>query len=235
VRLANDPSLCELPEDSIAKNDAPSSISAQSKFDIISHDTFQKEIATKKSNSPRKPFVLGSNWERSTGGLDDADRKTIGDLYYKASSVFEFGLGESTRVSAATQVPRYAGADSDPEWVGMARDTSIEQNMDHFRFYLADIGAIKLGGYPKKGHQTKSSYNYIVSALMAEQEAFDAYLVDGRYRVACACASYLHAIKHGGNLDVVRVAIHDNDKRPRKYWVFEEVADVEVRKYGSIN
>ena len=229
--LVSDPTQCwELPEGSIAKNDAPSSISAQSKFDIISHETFQKAVATNMSNSPRKPFVLDSNWEREGGGLDDADRQTIGDLYYKASSVFEFGLGESTRIAAATQVPRYAGVDSDPAWVGMARGISIELKMDHFRFYLSDIGPTVRWGYPVNRTLTKISYNYIVSALMAEQEAFDVYLVDGRMRVACACASFLHAIKHGGNLGVVRVAIHDNHKKNyRGYGVFEQVADVEIR------
>jgi len=228
--LVSDPTKCwELPEGLIAKNDAPSSISAQSKFDTISHETFQKAVATKKSDSPRKPFVLDSNWERGGGGLDDADRQTIGDLYYKASSVFEFGLGESTLIAAATQVPRYAGVDSDPAWVGMARDTSIKQKMDHFRFYLSDIGPTVLWGYPTNGGLAKISYNYLVSALMAEQEAFDVYLVDGRMRVACACVSFLHAIKHGGNLGVVRVAIHDNNQKGRKYDVFEQVADVEIR------
>ena len=89
----------------------------------------------------------------------------------------------------------------------------------------------------------KNEYDYQVAALMAEKQAFDVYLVDGRYRVACACLSFLHAIKHRG-VDLasqVRVGIHDNhangkigiNKKPRArnrhYDVFQEVADAEIQ------
>ena len=72
---------------------------------------------------------------------------------------------------------------------------------------------------------------------MAEKQAFDVYLVDGRYRVACACLSFLHAIKHRG-VDLasqVRVGIHDNDQNEkdgtynRHYEIFQEVADAEIQ------
>lgn len=77
--------------------------------------------------------------------MDDADRLTLGDLYYNANSVFEYGLGESTLIAAHTGVPRYAGIDSDAEWVAQARKNS---KLDHFRFNFADIGAIQAWGNP---------------------------------------------------------------------------------------
>ena len=48
-----------------------------------------------------------------------------------------------------------------------------------------------------------------------ELDAFDFYLVDGRYRVACACASFLHALTRGGDMTRVRVGIHDFFVRPQ--------------------
>lgn len=198
------------------------------KFDSISHKLFRDAVSTSGENGKRKKFVLDENWERGDGGLDDADRRTLGELYYNASSVFEFGLGESTFIAAATNIPRYAGVDSDANWVGMAREKVINQDMDHFRFYFSDIGETKEWGYPEKD-LAKNPYDYQLSALMAEQEAFDVYMVDGRYRVACACLSFLHAIKHGGNLDTIRVAIHDNQQKERGYGIFQEVADVVIK------
>lgn len=224
------------------------------KFDFISKRLYKKAIAPPKTvgnvngntgngngngnnDNPRKPFVLDSNWVRGTGGLDDADRQTIGDLYFKASSVFEFGLGESTLIAAAVNVPRYAGVDSDAVWVSKARETAIASGMHHFRFYFSDIGETKTWGRPTLPDLAKSQYDYQLAALMAEPRAFDVYLVDGRYRVACACLSFLHAIKHGGDLSKVRVGIHDNNRNEkeginrtgRHYEVLQEVGDAEIQ------
>jgi len=234
------------------------------KFDVISKRLFEKAIAPPKTvgnenandnangtgngngnnangnnGNPRKPFVLDSNWVRGKGGLDDADRQTIGDLYFNASSVFEFGLGESTLIAAAVNVPRYAGVDSDAVWVSKARETAIASGMHHFRFYFGDIGETKSWGFPAISDLAKNEYDYQLAALMSEPRAFDVYLVDGRYRVACACLSFLHAIKHGsdGDLSKVRVGIHDNDRNHiqgmnnmgRHYEVLQEVADVEIQ------
>jgi hypothetical protein len=72
-----------------------------SKFDVIK-ETLYKE-ASKAAKNTRKKFTL-DGWERGTGGLDDDDRLVLGELYYNATSVFEYGLGESTRIAAATGV-----------------------------------------------------------------------------------------------------------------------------------
>lgn len=61
-------------------------------------------------------------------------------------------------------------------------------------------------------------------------KAFDVYMVDGRYRVACACIAFLHAMKYGGNMNRVRVLVHDNDETFRGYTVVEkEIGDVVIR------
>jgi len=175
----------------------------------------------------RQPFTL-DGWDRGSGGLDDDDRKLLGEIYFKANSVFEYGLGESTYIAAAVGVPRYAGVDSDPAWVVQAR---TKANMSHFRFSFADIGSTGNLGYPKDSTLQKIQYNYQVAPLQVENAPFDVYLVDGRYRVASACVCLLHAMSRGGDMEKVLVGIHDNDMGQRGYLIFVGVADiVEKRK-----
>eukprot|EP00557_Chaetoceros_sp_GSL56_P003055 CAMPEP_0176491812 /NCGR_PEP_ID=MMETSP0200_2-20121128/8635_1 /TAXON_ID=947934 /ORGANISM="Chaetoceros sp., Strain GSL56" /LENGTH=299 /DNA_ID=CAMNT_0017889273 /DNA_START=119 /DNA_END=1015 /DNA_ORIENTATION=+ len=194
-----------------------------SKFDIIKQ-TLYKE-ASNIAKTTRKKITLEEGWKRGTGGLDDTDRMVLGELYYNATSVFEYGLGESTLIAAFTGVPRYSGIDSDPVWVTKARK---EAGQDHFRFYYGDIGDTASFGNPVDNTLQKIHYNYQMSGLALEDSAFDVYLVDGRYRVACASLSFLHAIKTGGDMEKVRVGIHDNDQSARGYAEFKTVADVVI-------
>jgi hypothetical protein len=210
--------------DNNSKNTSGSSLNAISKFDIIKHNLYKEASKVVKTN--RKEFILDEEWERGSGGLDDTDRMVLGKLYYNATSVFEFGLGESTRIAAYTGVPRYSGVDSDPVWVNMARS---ESKQSHFRFYYADIGDTKMWGYPVDGTLQKIQYNYQIAPLVMEDKPFDVYLVDGRFRVACACISFLHAIKTGGDMERIRVGIHDNDQTTRGYAEFKKVADVVIQ------
>ena len=46
----------------------------------------------------------------------------------------------------------------------------------------------------------KIHFNYQIASLIVERQPFDMYLVDGRYRVACACLSLLHAMSRGGDM-----------------------------------
>ena len=189
-------------------------------FDKITATMYQ--VATSlSSNQTRKEFILDSTWKRGTGGLDDEDRKLLGQLYHNASSIFEFGLGESTLIAAETNVPRYAGIDSDANWVTSIRESIPHR--EHFRFYFADIGKTKKWGYPESS-LTKNVYDYQIVPLEAEKEAFDVYLVDGRYRVACLCLSLLHAMKHGADMEHVKVGIHDAYRR--EYQVVKQIGDL---------
>ena len=55
-------------------------------------------------------------------------------IYSKASSVFEFGLGESTRIAGAIGALRFVGVEPDAKWVKFARWRTS------FSFYFADVG-----------------------------------------------------------------------------------------------
>lgn len=176
----------------------------------------------KTNNTSRTMYMLG-DVVRTDGGLSDLDRQLIGQLYYNVTSLFEFGLGESTMIAAHVGVPRYAGVDSDATWVAKARN---ESKMDHFRFYFADVSETGSWGHPKNTKLSKIPYNYQVSALSSELEAFDMYLIDGRYRVACACAAMLHAMSLGGDMSSILFGIHDFVEVRHYYQPILEVADV---------
>lgn len=202
------------------------SSTSNSVFDVISASLYEEAVQPAPRPvdtrlSRRRNFTL-DGWERGTGGLDDDDRLALGSLYLNAESVFEFGLGESTLIAASVSVPRYAGVDSDATWVSHTR---LNASMDHFRFYFADVGETLWFGYPED-RLKKNEYDYQVQALHSELKPFDVYLVDGRYRVACACLSFLHAIKTGGVMENVRVGVHDSHDITRGYSRLKQVAQV---------
>jgi hypothetical protein len=56
---------------------------------------------------------------------------------------------------------------------------------------------------------SKQVMDYQVGPLAAELEPFDVYMVDGRWRLACALLSFLHASARGANPKDTIVLIHD--------------------------
>ena len=97
--------------------------------------------------------------------------------------------------------------------------------MDQFRFSFADIGTTRQWGNPNNSKLQKIQFNYQIAPLSNEIESFDVYLVDGRYRVSCACAAMLHAMSRGGDMTKVMVAIHDFFQR-RAYQDFKQVTKI---------
>lgn len=192
----------------------PQQSSTTSQFDktiLIAQEIIDNGLPDKRT-SP-KPFNVTAWDRRSMGGLHDADRIKLADIYSHADSVFEFGLGESTYIANAVNVRRYAGVDSDAKWVAMARD----QVSSTYRFYFADIGPTAEWGYPvdRKNVPKKAIYQYQIMPLASEIHPFDVYMVDGRFRVPCMIASFLHASARGGNPNETIVLLHDCF--PQKY------------------
>ena len=202
-------------------------------FDILQKKLYTDATSFNNNNNvnkttARKKFHLDSSWKRSSGGLNDQDRIALGNLYYNITSLFEFGLGESTYIAATTNsISRYAGVDSDALYVSTVRDNVYyEYNISHYQFYFADIGPTKEWGKPisKKTIPFKSWYNYQIVPLASQHQPFDVYFIDGRFRVACVCMSFLHAIKYGGDMSsVVKVVIHDGMKRKKQYSVIRRI------------
>jgi hypothetical protein len=158
------------------------------------------------------------------GGLTDQDRILLAKYYSQATSVFEYGLGESTRMASWLRVPRYAGVDSDPNYVTKVRlrlQQDDETYASHAHFYFADVGEITEWGMPKYP-LPKNVYNYQIVPLLAEQDPFDVYLVDGRYRVACVLAAFLHAGSHAN----ATVLLHDCF--PPGYVAIDEIEQIQI-------
>lgn len=186
------------------------------------HKQLHKFAASPNYNVEKKKYEIGVSMNRGTGGLLDTDRTLLADIYSSVDSVFEFGLGESSKIAAWVGVPRYVGVDSDASWVTKVRK---EVKRDHFRFIFADIGETGAYGNPKNEELQKIPLSYQSAPLNDEMEAFDFYLIDGRYRVACACASMLHALSHGGDMKKVMFGVHDYPDREH-YHQLEKVADI---------
>jgi len=193
-------------------------------FEVIREETF-RDASLPNNTVPRRAFTNETleGWEKGTM-LSDEDRLVLGRLYRDASSVIEFGLGESTKIAAYVGVPRYVGVDSDAAWISTAR---AESRMDHFRFFFADIGKTRQVGHPVDNRLKKIPYDYQIMPLVGETEAFDVYVIDGRYRIACACVSLLHALSCNGDMEKIRFAFHDYSRQ--MYHAFEAVADVVIR------
>lgn len=184
-------------------------ISTQNSFEKIVQTAYAKATAPKSGRRKKRNFNI-TWWEEesgrtTTGGLTTEDRILLAEIYGNAESVFEFGLGESTYLANYLQVPRYAGTDSDPTWVANTRMNVAKR----FRFYFSDIGSTKEWGKPQDKGLKKNILNYQLGPLIVEGAPFDVYMVDGRYRLPSALASFLHASSRGGDPAKTIVLIHD--------------------------
>jgi|AntRauTorckE5430_2_1112549.scaffolds.fasta_scaffold34201_2 hypothetical protein len=110
-------------------------------------------------------------------------------MFINVNSVFEYGVGVSTKIASNVGIPRYSCVDSDAEFVENLRN---ELNTDYFRF-----------NYAKIGDSFRSLYDYQAGPLILEENPFEIYLVNakiiGMHWVACVCVSLLHVIKHNVN------------------------------------
>lgn len=172
----------------------------ETNFDNVHKFAYNQTLAEESQiinvDGERRTFNL-TKWKTlyrrsGGGGLTSNDRILLGNIYSKANSVFEFGLGESTAIASYVGVPRYAGLDSHVDWITNVR-TKVSPT---FRFYFGDIGPTRAWGYPIMNLQ-KSVLTYQFGGLASELASFDVYMVDGRYRVACVLISFLHASAHG--------------------------------------
>lgn len=183
------------------------SSSAESGFASIVKTAYDRALNPKLRERPQFDVDW---WEtksglNTTGGLTHLDRQMLGRIYRNASSVFEFGLGESTYIANHVGVPRYGGIDSDPVWVGMAR----EKVAPYFRFYLGDVGKTLAWGWPAQRAGQKNILNYQLSPLIVEPLPFDVYMVDGRWRLPIMIACFLHASDRGAPPSDTIVLLHD--------------------------
>mmetsp|Transcript_10618 Transcript_10618/g.22821 ORF Transcript_10618/g.22821 Transcript_10618/m.22821 type:complete len:286 (-) Transcript_10618:145-1002(-) len=208
----------------------PSSFVANSQHGKKSYPSFRdaaekkyfQDVCKDDLKRTRPQFFDIVEWKRKSllGGLHEQDRVMLGKYYGTANSVFEWGLGESSYMAGHLNVPRYAGVDSHADWVSKARD----QCPKHYRFYFGDIGETLVNKYGRPvEHLPKSEYDYIISPLMSELCPFDVYMVDGRYRAACALMALLHSSDHDKDATIL---IHDYTHHRPGYKIVEQVCDI---------
>ena len=145
--------------------------------------------------------------------------------FFNSEAIFETGVGESTKIAIFTGVPRYTGVDNAVAWLGNV----MKNAPSHYRFHWADIGAIKRYSHPTDMKARPKWPLASMAALAAEEEPFDFYLVDGRFRVASIAASMLHALL-GGKRDAL-FGIHDYTERSQRYGRVEDIGII-VRGTG---
>lgn len=200
-------------------------------FETIYRNLSQDERGIAPSLKNRRKFNVSLateeiGYHKTNGGLNDLDRDILSRIYHGSNSVIEWGVGESTLIAEFVNVPRYVGVDSSRDWLLKVASTSPW----HYKLTWADIGPLAAWGNPKDESGKERWPRYSISPLASEKEPFDFYFVDGRFRVACVCASFLHASYHHKPSHSFRVGLHDFNLRHMRgiefYGVVLSIADI---------
>jgi len=170
-------------------------------------------ISNSKDRYPADSPLIGFHDKFSQGGMTAIEQDLLAKTYGKSSSVFEWGMGSSTLIAEYMGIKRLVGVDSANPWVENVRDIIKHPN---YKLIHADIGRIVKFGNPRD-QSMKETWPFYSMEVDHETEPFDVYLVDGRFRVACAARALLH-----GRADSF-VFFHDFERDV--YQVILEVAD----------
>ena len=176
-------------------------------------DSRLSEIFLKEKYNDDNPFT--------GGGMSPEEQEVLTRLYAASNSVFEWGIGSSTIIAAQVGVERLTGVDSALPWVKEVR----ERVPSKYNISYVNIGEVKKWGRPVNETHRDLWPDYALE-VEKEQEPFDLYLVDGRFRVACAASALLH----GGQKDS-RVLVHDFERE--SYQVLLKVAD-NIEQQGKL-
>lgn len=189
-------------------------------------DDLSKEFRSSGNGDVHVDAVLASH-ERGTGGLCDADRSVLAVLYSAARRVFEYGLGESTKLAAEMGVPRYHGVDSDAAWVS---NVQSEAPKTGYNFTFQNIGPTREWGNPVNCTPRPSFETYSKTPFETGAQSYDMYFIDGRFRVACTAQAFLHASSGGSDNDAPVVVVHDfgppQNRRLDEYKDILTIADI---------
>ena len=163
-----------------------------------------KLIQYTPSASRQKNIPLGlKEFENpfSGGGMSEQEQEFLLQTYQSAASVFEWGMGSSSSLANYAGVNELVSVDSVQSWVENTK--KVVQN-ERYKFTHVDIGQVGAWGTPT-GPKILKWLDYS-NKVNDESKSFDVYLVDGRFRVACACMALLHG------RDDSYVMIHDFER-----------------------
>ncbi len=193
-----------------------------SMFDVIKLETYKEAIGT--------PITLNSNetisntglWNKmkdgqKVHGLHQQDVDSLGSLYKNSSSVFEFGISPVSQIPVHTKIPRYAASDFTASSLSNTRNMTINEELDHFRFFFADVGQTGDSGEPINERSSKIPYN-VMAPLITESEAFDIYVINNRwYSFFCTCIAFLHEMKYRGDMSLASVVVYEKSSTFSKF------------------
>ena len=88
--------------------------------------------------------------------------------------------------------------------------TLLRRQHLHIFVFILLIGKIGPWGFPIRNSFSKSKFPfYSIGGFASEGKIFDFYMVDGRFRLACVFAIFLHASSHDRNSSEYLVGVHD--------------------------
>lgn len=137
----------------------------------------------------------------------------------QAGCYLEWGLGGSTRAALRAPARRILSVESDPAWIAIARDDAevrVAEQGGRLTILHADIGPTGRWGVPLAGDARDwAAYAEAPWAALAAEGAWPGIvLVDGRFRVACACAVAREALRRP-DLPPPLLLLHDvSPQRP---------------------
>lgn len=161
----------------------------------------------------------------SGGGMSKKEIAFLAHKYTTSTGggIFEWGMGSSTLLSVFLQVRRLVAVDSDSKWV-----ESLKANAKHqpgYDFIFVDIGPVREYGNPVDP-SSKSKWPKYSKSVDQYNTSFDIYLVDGRFRVACACRAFLH-----GHINS-EIIVHDFSRQ--QYHVLFEISTLSSHVNNNI-
>ncbi len=121
----------------------------------------------------------------------EAEAALVKDCYGQANRILEYGSGGSTALAAALSKP-VVSVESDATWAAsMTVWLATHHPGAKARIVPINIGPTKSWGRPKNDAQFRSWHLYPFSVWDQTDLDPDVVLIDGRFRVACLCATWL--------------------------------------------
>jgi hypothetical protein len=145
----------------------------------------------------------------------------------KSATYLEFGCGGSTEIAVALGCRAVVSVEADRTWIDALRQKpTIQEAIARRQLFLeyVDIGPVGSWSFPKDDSKIRNWPTYFLTPFVKYDFSYDLILVDGRFRNACAYASYAFMA------DDAVLAIHDYTTRSsyfdiEKFFELQELAD----------
>jgi hypothetical protein len=150
--------------------------------------------------------------------MTDAERSLFQKYLSKARYYLEYGCGGSTEFAVALGCGLIVSVESDPNWVKTLQENpAIAQAIAHKRLTIEyiDIGPVGAWGAPKDHSRITNWPSYFLTPFTKYDYPYDVILIDGRFRNACAYASWAFMQDNAALLIhdyTVRHSYHDIEK-----------------------